>query len=759
MEYFKNYFPSLLLLMSVLFLPFSAFAQMQIEGQILKKSNGKKIPGAHIVLAGKDITAISDQNGRFFLTLTEASETLHISVSHVGFAPFQKRFSTDELQDELVIELNPSPIHLQPVSVVAYRANLDPAVREDVSEVVFKPIDSGYFLREAPNVSGVRRGGFGLDPVVRGNATGRLNIRVDGLTSSAAACPNRMDPPTSHIRLSDIERVEVHHGPHALQFGPSFGGTINFIRQQPPVYEGNRLSGDVRSGFESNTGRQLADARLLIQQSNWNVLISGGLAKASDYESGDGSEINSSFSSYDYGINASYSLLNNHHLKASWTQSYVRDVDFPALPMDMAVDDTYKATLGYRWEQTDGAFRLLSVDGYYSYVDHEMNNRNRETFEMRDAVALAETHSAGFQAKSGGEIGFGSWNLIGSLDHISIDGTRFVDFKMGPNAGSSTQYNLWQDAYTTNAGLFAGADYNLEDWLITLGSRLDYNTANARNPAPRFQNQDLTSEYVNLSFSAGFIRVLSPQSSVSLYLGRGVRSPDVTERFINFLAIGRNAYEFAGNPDLEPEANNQADLVFDTRIQNLNLKVSGFVGYTANYISAVFVPEIDPVGMNAPGVREFQNRGDVLKTGFEAGLGYQFSDQFKVNWQGSYTFAEYTDSGSAVAEIPPFEQSLIVEGLISDRFSPVVSLRHAAAQNRIDESFGEMSTDSFFLVDIYSGINLFQGLDLTAGARNLFNENYEEHLNRNFNPEFDADRSKLFEPGRRFFIELNYSFK
>jgi hypothetical protein len=33
----------------------------------------------------------------------------------------------------------------------------------------------------------------------------------------------------------------------------------------------------------------------------------------------------------------------------------------------------------------------LSMDGYWSLVDHEMNNHRRDSFEMRDAVALAET--------------------------------------------------------------------------------------------------------------------------------------------------------------------------------------------------------------------------------------------------------------------------------------------------------------------------------------------------------------------------------
>jgi len=426
--------------------------------------------------------------------------------------------------------------------------------------------------------------------------------------------------------------------------------------------------------------------------------------------------------------------------------------------MDMAIDDTYKATLGYSWEPNYVTLRSISLDAYYTFVDHEMNNRNRETFQMRDAVALAETQSQGIRAQAKGFLNSGTWNITGNIDHQEIDGTRFVDFKMGPRAGDSMQYNLWQDAYTTNFGLYAGGDYFRDAWTLKFGTRVDYNRADARNPAPRFQNRDLSSSYLNVSISAGLSRSLSENTAISLFAGRGVRSPDVTERFINFLAIGRNPLEFAGNPDLKPEANHQADLIFDSRISNLQLTLNGFVGFVTDYVSAELAPEIDPIGMNAPGVREFRNRGNVLKTGFETTVNYELSSRFTLKWMSSYIYSEYTDSGDAVAEIPPFEQSFIIQGLLANRFTPNLRVRQVSAQGRIDESFGEQRTSAFWLMDIHSGATLWNGFELTAGVRNFFDTNYEEHLNRNFNPEFDGDRAKLFEPGRRIFVELSYNF-
>ncbi len=745
-------------LLIFIMLPALSSAQSHVTGYVTCAKTGASLSGAHVQLSPGNVITTTNDNGYFSLVVNDNPETIQLRVSHVGFRVFQMEYDALNLDASLSIQLQPETRHLQPVTVMAHHLMRDPSTRQDVSQVVFKPIDSGAFLRDAPNVSGVRRGGFGLDPVVRGNSGSRLNIRVDGLTSSAAACPNRMDPPTSHIRLSDIEKVEIHHGPHALQFGPSFGGTVNFVKQKPGIYTGQWAEGDIRTGFESNTGHQIADARLLLRNERVNVILSGGFSETSDYTSGDGSKVASSFASYDFGLDFGFAISDEHSVSGGWSQSFVRDADFPALPMDMAIDDTYKASLGYRWEPALQNLRFISIDGYYSFVDHEMNNHPRETFAMRDAVALAETRSQGLRVQARGLLPTASWNITANIDQQAIDGTRFVTFKMGPNAGNSMQYNLWQDAYVNNAGLYAGGDYFLDNWTLHFGARMDYNQADAQNPAPRFQNRDLSSEFWNFSASAGISRDLGQQSAISFYAGRGVRSPDVTERFINFLAIGRNAFEFAGNPDLKPEANHQADLVLDSRFNQWHFTLNGFVGYTQDYITAVIVQDLDPVGMNAPGVREFQNRGDVLKTGFETSVRYDLNPQWNLQWQTSYTFAEYIDDGLAVAEIPPFEQNFAVRGFIANRFSPGINFRHVAPQNRIDETFGEEKTSAFFLIDLHSGIQIAQGFDLTAGVRNLLDTNYEEHLNRNFNPEFDSARNKLYEPGRRVFIELSYRF-
>ncbi|WP_240644881.1 TonB-dependent receptor domain-containing protein [Cyclonatronum proteinivorum] len=733
--------------------PYQAVVRCAETGHVLGSAHilVQDVPGMHTV---------SRADGSFELRLSLQGSEQVLQISHLGFHPLSLRFThISELPAEIL--LTPKRVNMSPVSVVAHHTVGRPKNGLDITQASFTPIDSGAFLREADNVSGVRRGGFGIDPVVRGNSGSRLNIRVDGLASSAAACPNRMDPPTSHIRLSDIERIEIHHGPHALRFGPSFGGTVDFIRHKPEVSPQFQVQGDVRLALESNTGNRVTDARLHLGNARYDLMLSGGFSATDDYTGGDGLKVPASFESSDFGAELFFRPATGHQLQAGFSQSYVRNADFPALPMDMAMDDTFKLKGGYAWNPQDvPGLRSLRADAYYSYVDHEMNNHNRESFNMRDAVALAETKTWGVQGEAIGMYRSLRWNANASYTNQQIDGTRFVDFKAGPNAGNSMTYNLWQDAIIQNSGLYAGADYFLDAWTISTAIRLDYNTAEARNLAPRFAGTDTSSEHFNLSLSAGISRELSTNTGISLYAGRGVRSPDVTERFINFLAVGRNAFEFAGNPNLKPESTHQLDLVFRTRTNDdaLNLQLNGFTALMQNYIAGVRNEELQPMVASAPGVLEFQNRDDVFTAGFEATAEYRLPSVASARLSASYTYAEFTDDGSAVAEIPPFESRLVLTGLFSGRFIPEANIRRVLTQNRFDAGFGEEKTDGFWLADISVRTRVLQNLSLNAGVRNLFDEAYSEHLNRNIRPDINEGTMKLPEPGRRVFVEVSWRF-
>ncbi len=113
--------------------------------------------------------------------------------------------------------------------------------------------DGAQILNQLPAFNSIRKGGnYGFDPVFRGIKYDQLNVVLNGAQSATAACPNRMDPPTSQMAPNMMDRIEILKGPYALRYGTGFGATINFIpaklrhTSEPDIY------GKASTGYETN---------------------------------------------------------------------------------------------------------------------------------------------------------------------------------------------------------------------------------------------------------------------------------------------------------------------------------------------------------------------------------------------------------------------------------------------------------------------------------------------------------------------------
>ena len=159
--------------------------------------------------------------------------------------------------------------------------------------------DVGDFLRSLPNVSGIRRGGANLDPVVRGYKFSQLNVLLNNGVKIENGCPNRMDPVTARIETEDIGNIEVIKGPFLLKYGPSFGGVINLASQEPRRYEKFEVHGNAQYGFESNWNGEKVHGSINGGNDKFYFLLSGGYRNYGNYnsgsEEGQSKEVKSSF--------------------------------------------------------------------------------------------------------------------------------------------------------------------------------------------------------------------------------------------------------------------------------------------------------------------------------------------------------------------------------------------------------------------------------------------------------------------------------
>ena len=271
--------------------------------QLLDKDTKATIDGTIYQYNSK--FGVSDFHGRINLVLTENDTLL---LSHISYGDWS--LSPEQLKKAAVtgiIYKNQEVFNLQPVTVIALRpksANIEQLnlnVQDKLSH------DAGSVLNQNPVVNSIRKSAnYGFDPVMRGFKYDQLNVVIDGAQCAVAACPNRMDPPTSQIAPNMMEHVEILKGPHSFRYGTSFGGTINF-KSNPARFSNERnFYGRFSGSSESNGDIYRSEGVFGISTDIYNIGLFGSWSRGNDYQDGDGNSYNSAFERVSFGANLAF---------------------------------------------------------------------------------------------------------------------------------------------------------------------------------------------------------------------------------------------------------------------------------------------------------------------------------------------------------------------------------------------------------------------------------------------------------------------
>ncbi|HAX96701.1 MAG TPA: TonB-dependent receptor, partial [Prolixibacteraceae bacterium] len=622
---------------------------------------------------------------------------------------------------------------LQPVSVIAIHT---PAQSREAMQLEGNDRlnhDGGDILNYITGFSNIAKSpAFGSDPVFRGFKHEQLNIVIDGVTSAIAACPNRMDPPTSQIAPNMMSHIEVLKGPHSLRFGNSFGATVNFVSEVPQ--EGTTgIRGRIASRYESNGSVTRNEAMLGWGAQKVNLQLFGSWARGNDYQTGNGDEIPAGFTRGSAGTQIHWGISDRQELALSATRNFARDVDFPALAMDLRSDDTWLFSARHKVTLKPGEEWTWSTSLFGSLVDHYMDNLSRDIVPRTiNASTPAKTQSYGGRTESAMRLNSGKLFAGMDLRHEAADGERIREFLTGPNAGKSMKDNAWQGSHITKYALFAEYQVNAGLYKLVFSGRAELNRSGLDNPDGGFVQQYQTTDatQINPSFSIGATRDFGQNLFTGIWIGRASRSGSLTERYINYFAVGLDPYELLGNPNLDPEINKQADWHLSFTTEKFRISTDVFASLLGNHISSVIRPNLTPKLPASPGVRQYTNIGDAFKTGFEINTSHQISRKVAHDLAFFWTYGQDMETDEPLPEIPPLEFRYRLRTDWTQDFHSLVSLRHATSQKRISKSFGERETPAFTLVDFSLGYNIAKKIMMNAGIRNLLNETYHEHLNR-----------------------------
>jgi iron complex outermembrane receptor protein len=646
-------------------------------------------------------------------------------------------------------------------------------VANKYDEKIVQPKNVADLFNNINGFSVIKRGNYAIDPSFRGAMYEQLNIQYDGGTKAMHACPNRMDPITTHIIPEEISKIEIIKGPYTVRYGATFGGIVNLVTQKPD-YEDYGLHGKVSGGYESNGNSIVNLAQLQYIQDKYDIVANAGYRDFGNYEDGDGIEIPSSFRSTDYGVKVGYNFSDNERFQAHWRQSFGRDVLHAALPMDTEYDNSSIIALDYTLDNIGKTVKSLTAKAYYSYVDHLMTNTNRPSFMMMEAAATVDATT------TGGKIEL-NWqpleklNIFSGVDalYIARDGVRnrLVKVMNGNPLPMPMTFTdkIWQDSYITDIGVFTEAKYNLSpSSILTAGLRYDNVVSDIQDPeddfAARYDLKKRTEH--NVSGTVSIKKVVSNKFTLEAAYGRGVRSANMIERFINHFTVGQDPYEYLGNPNLKAEVNNQFEIGFKgyeplkNGFNSFKYETSFYYSFFENYIVGIVDPNItrkfNPMAQPT-NVKVFQNLEEAYKTGFEVMAQLDFLNDYYFKSEFSYVYTKNKDLNESLPLTPPLTTRFTV-GMEKTKFWANIQYNAVSKQENISESFGETETDAFQTLDIRLGVKPTNNITLGVAVLNAFDEAYNNHLNFSFTNQADFGRTPITEPGRNFSAFLQYKF-
>jgi len=558
-----------------------------------------------------------------------------------------------------------------------------------------------------------------------------------------------------------------------MRYGPSFGGIINMVTQIPSQDE-KGLHGKISGGYETNGGSYVSMGQIQHSSEDYYVIGNFGYRDFGDYEDGNGIEIPSSFRSTDYGMKIGYHLSDKQLISAHWRQSFGRDVKHAGLPMDTDYDDSSILSLDYKYDNIGKTIKSFTAKAYYSYVDHLMTNTNRPSFMMTGAASNVDATTVGGKLELKWEPGQNILVYSGlDMTRIARDGSRVRQVKiMNGNPLPMPMEKIdkiWQDSEVNTYGLFSEMKwFSSNSTVFTAGLRYDLVQSNINDPETDFEQLYTLNDRDehNISGTLSVKKMISPNFTLEAAYGRGVRSANMIERYINHFTIGQDPYEYIGNPNLDAEVNNQFEIgmngkaELDGMFNSFEFTSSFYYSFFENYIIGIidelmnrkFMPTKPPVHPKV-----FQNLDEAYKTGFEMALNFTFINAMNFKTELAYVYTKNKDLNESLPLNPPLT-TVFTLGIEKDTYWANAQYTMVGKQNHISESFGEMSTPSWETFDVRFGVKPFKNITLGLAALNIFDENFSNHLNFSFNNQSGFNNTPITDPGRNFTAFLQYSF-
>lgn len=605
----------------------------------------------------------------------------------------------------------------------------DPGMLVTSTQTPRQPVpasDGADLLKTIPGFSILRSGGSNGDPVLRGMFGSRLNILTDG-ASIQGGCGSRMDTPTAYITPKNFDTLTVIKGPQSVTHGPMApAGTLLFERQ-PEVFSQPGIKGSVDL-LQGANGRSDQNVNTAFGNDSGYVRLDGSRSVADDYRDGHGNRVPGLWRKWNSGVTVGLTPDEDTLAELSVGAGDGK-ARYAGRMMDGSRFSRKSVALKLEKYALSDRMSKVSWQSYYNDTDHIMDN-----YSLRQPMGEKRKTEVG-------GVTMGS-RLSGVWETESTQLTAGTDVMRKTHRKKSTAG--WRDdAQFTQAGIFGELRQTLSDNdKAIVGARLD-----------RMQADDKRSlqQASRISVLPGaFIRYehQMPDAPVMLYSGVGY-----TERFPDYWELFSGKAGQANIHELKSEKTLQWDNGLIFKGENVSAWASAYVGRVSDYI--LFDYSKSP--------SQASNINAAIMGG-EAGANWHFAPHWLLESSLSYAWGENRSDGQALPQMPPLEGRVTLN-YRQATWRTGLMWRAVAPQHRVAENKGNVtgqdlgSSAGFGVLAWNADYDFSDRLKMSVGIDNLLNKGYSEHLNLSGASEFGyASRQQIAEPGRTWWLELNYHF-
>ena len=609
-------------------------------------------------------------------------------------------------------------------------------------------VDGGDLLKNINGVNAIRRGGHGLEAVIRGQSDQRLNTFLDG-AMVYGACSAKMDPASTYANVNNYDSVTVIKGTQSVLFGAGGpGGIVSFKRVTNPVTKPEYRIGQ---NFDSNAGAYTTSGNMVFPLSSSSYLrLNGSATNAGNYETGAGIKPLTEYSTTDYTVILGTLLSDGSKLEVNYSNNRQDKVGYPGLMMDIVYSYTDMYTLKYHRVTPLGIFSTMNVELFNTDIDHLMDNR---TLRSGGSAMATPTSSDTY----GGRI----IGTIGSDIRAGVDYEHNTKNAEQTMMGSLKTY-LWPDVETEKLGLFFEKDMND----ISYGLRydqveLDPTRAGVDPGAGTMQNSAnmvyamaanggyaaaTKRDFDNVSGFLRFNNLMNGSSYVNLSINE--RAPDATELF-NAKQNSSAMMRHVGNPHLSSERHMTIEIGHEGMLLGNHVTGSVFYNDVDDYVTTHRVADA------AMGTRTYKNV-DATLYGYEI-TAHRVVAGIDTTLNLNYTRGEDDTQNRALPQIMPLAGDLTFE-IKSAQSNYGLRINFADTQDRFDSKVLDVAggTAGYTAYDIFAGFEPTPNLRFTVGMSNITDKRYATHLNTTNT--LDAAATRTDEPGRSLFGSINYEF-